>query len=141
MYYKLVYKDCISGILYSICRNTNILPFEYRVTYIPGEWISPKIQNSGLFVFSSLEDVRQFIWDEGYHKREVEIWECKVKHEIKIPRRIATIQTFEYWHQLNTIKRKKQRVDEMKVTYGGKVAPSGTKCFKQIKLHKKIEHD
>ena len=140
MYYKLVYKDGPSGMLYSICRNSNILPHEYRVTYTPGEWTSPKIQNSGLFVFSSLTDVRQFILDEGYCKHEIEIWECKVKHEIKIPQRIATMHTFEYWHQLNTIKRKKQRVKEL-VIYGGKVAPPGTKCFKQIKLHKKIEHD
>lgn len=124
LFYKVVNED-----LTSCCRNP-CFPSEYRVQYKIGEFVSPKIDKTRLFVFKYLEDVKKFLTNCILEKYDWNIYECEVvnpmqEYWIAYPEDINS-----FWFYRNSGQ-----------TYSeeGMPAPPGTYSCDSVKLIKRIE--
>lgn len=81
-YYKVVNKQLRSG----------WTPPKYKVTYVIGEWVYPKLAKSKLFCFYRLDDALNYF---GVTTR---LFECSVVNPIKL-KRISTssLRFEEFW--------------------------------------------
>ena len=94
MYYKVcnVHTD---GTFWSVNR-TEEFPPEFRVKYVPGEWTTPAIPNTQLFVFDSLEHAKDFEYVQ-MGCTHTAIFECEVKEPIPVEHVAYSEWVQQYW--------------------------------------------
>lgn len=98
-YYKVVTKDLLSYIdtQYALSMQNEKFIIQYKI----GEFVKPKIPNSQLFVFNSLEEAQQ------WHMRGLRLFECEVKNPRKAKICPVWLPMEEFW---KLIKNKKKTV-------------------------------
>ncbi len=107
-----------------------ILSIQYKV----GEFIRGKLE-SGLFVFDSLENARHFVRTLSYWP--LQIYEAEVKQSVRPIFVGDGFQTNIYKGLITILKRKKNKKRYLHLI--DKDMPEGTKCFKQVKLIKRVK--
>lgn len=133
--YKVV--SVRNGKKYSFARN-GIIPVEYAVEYIPGEWTKPVVEGTKLFVFETLQDAKNFVIME-YLSFKNEIWECECKDLIDPPRYISNCLSFnKFINDFLSFRKKKKKISKFTSANATKSVPSGTKLTSSLKLVKKV---
>lgn len=144
MYFKAVFRESDNKLV-SICRNTDILHYDWRTEYIPREWVAPKVANTYLFCFESLYYAERFLRNEFGHNDRVELWTCQVIGKRKPPQRISTYNLNKYWEHIRLLAKKKQRLDRWDIDklvkkddVYTKTTPTGTILASKIKIIEKV---
>jgi len=107
------------------------LPISLKVEYKLNEWVKPKLENSPLFVFSSLQQAH-FHYDQMCADS---IYECEVKN----PRTIKIIAAILDYYALNNVVRFwKDRKRKKGCKVSSWPAPKGTIICDEVKLTKKV---
>lgn len=107
------------------------LPISIRVEYKLNEWVKPKLENSPLFVFNSLDKAKSHYTQMSADS----IYECEVKN----PRRIKVIAAIIDYYALNTVIRFwKNRKRKKGCKVSSWPAPKGTIICDEVKLTKKV---
>ncbi len=127
-YYKLVTPELESITKEELRSNTEFI-IQYKVgQFVRGKW------NSGLYVFTSLEEAQRFRQSYGcYVSGHIYEAECEQPTKILL-----------FYYQGILIRVFKRRKNKKKYTHLiGKhnyydIIPAGTKCFKQVKLLKRV---
>lgn len=132
IFYKVVHSEDKS----SINSNLNYSNISYKVFYKLNEFVSPNIEGTKLYIFSSLEDVESFIHNEFI--MDYSVYECEV-----INPTVATLLgnpslVGRFWELVKrpfiSIEHEK-RVNSLYF----KTVPSGTYECDAVKLIKEIE--
>ncbi len=140
-YYKVVNKEMKSAIVHG----NKDLSIQYKV----GEFVEGKF-GSGIFVFNSLGNAKRFMdglnWNSvvgstfslsaNYH-----IYEVETKDLVKTVFRVLSLAAFFTYGPCSIIKILKLRKNKKKYLHlmnKYDIPPRGTKCFKQIKLIKRV---
>ena len=100
---------------------------QHIVRYKIGEWVSPVIPNSKLFVFDTLENVRLYADKFSYPYKC--IFQCEVKNPVRVKRIPFSLEdVYQFW-----IKRLAKKRNIMTMP-----APKGTLLVDKVKILKTI---
>jgi len=93
MFYKIVRE--VDGQLVSMCAN-DLFPSEYRVTYITNEFVRPRVDKTGLFVFQNLKDAEDYAYNIGIFG--IQVWECEVENPRECKERGLINRIKQFWN-------------------------------------------
>lgn len=131
-YYKVVYNE--QGNLTSAC-----VSGKYRTNYKVGEYIESNILGTRMFLFTELAEAIRFkhLCCESFG----EIYEAKAIGTIKVPAMLFHSGFDMYWNAVNTLLKKKRRIDIRKLKhYGLDHTYTSVVAAKKVKLLKKVEN-
>lgn len=116
--YKVVYSERYSDYrrYYSCCQNI-CFPDKYRVKYIIGKEVKPKVEGTMLFAFSSLDEAKDFLNSFG-NISDYSILECEAKRVIKnvIPQYIGEYHFAVFWLNFNKAFKAKKKLPKEGIT-------------------------
>ncbi len=131
MYYKIVNVSLKSIVGWSLGK----LCTQYRI----GEFVEGSL-DSGLFVFDSLESIEKFKNEYGSYE-DYPVFEVEVKQEVN-PQFIflkGLRWSLEVEPTITKMLTQHKQKKRFKYLINNEVMPTGTKCFKEVKLVRKVE--
>jgi hypothetical protein len=129
MYYKVVFET--NGVLESYARV--VRSSEFCVRYEVGQWITPTVKNTKLYVFDSIANAMNWINIDSARDEQVRLFECQVKNPVKNFQiaYVHNIQTF--WDRYFNFRQKRKKIE----IRSHKIIPGTTGCS-AVKLTKEI---
>lgn len=127
-YYKVLNKDLMSA----ACCN---LPSNFRTQYYENQWVESPVKGTRLFVFPSLYDAENFIYNDMTYKYA--LYECEVKNPRKdVVAELNWIQDF--WNAIFSARKKKSKI---KNKYLKARIPVNTYSATHVKITKLIRKE
>ena len=127
MPYKLV-----SPSLRSVCMDVSGIKVQYKI----GEWVKPNVEGSHLFVFDTIQSVKNFIGNRlSFKSCKVYEVEIKASRKIRQPLFFYDCMRFDRWFLYCAKLRKnhKKYTDKIDMNY-----PRGTIFADEVKLVKEV---
>ena len=120
--YKVVHKN--AGKLMSCCVNPDFHN-EFKVQYLPNQFVGPVKKGTKLYVFNTLEDAESMIYQYNWQDTH-EIWKCEVVNPSK-----KVFLAYLQRHIIEGFFKDGVIIDSMDV-------PVGTRSADMVKLTKKV---
>lgn len=127
--YKVVTNK--NGELFSASMNNE----SFCIQYIPGEWVDPKENTGGIFVFKEFKHALYFINTNSHSLHCLECWKCEaedVESFDYISYYYDSYDLIDFWDMI------KANVDINIMTYNVNTAPIGTHIASKVKLLEKV---
>lgn len=133
MYYKVVYRSWYDKKLTSYAGRVRNSKFcvEYRV----GEWVTPTVENTKLYVFNDLENAFRWVNQDSGRDSNVMLFECKVKNPIRDFQVGSVFGIEEFWSQYFGFRQKHKKIQiESYKNIPGTTGCSAVKLTKSIPI-------